>query len=617
MLADTLQKSGFLAAFFCLLLGAFTVQADEMPALTVTALQEKARLLKLAEHPTWLSLLHISGGKARIPDPNFQLGAPGITAQATLEQTLALLYGAEAETAVCRFPARQLWLARQLGMPRSSLTHCSALEEFRQRAPMETASLVFASENLSQPSSMMGHLLLKISGRDAQQRPLAHAISFFTDTATANLPKLFYESLLVGKRGYYTLSPYSEPVARYLAGEQRNIWEYQLALDEPSRELIQLHLHELRQTELTYFFDSYNCATLVNFIVSLAHPTLREPRGGWLTPLDVIKEAKAAGAIASTHVQPASRWLVRSLNEQLPSAARDEVQHAVLQSQPPTSSAEATPNGFFALELARAYNRYLYEQGQRTQASWQAYEQQLGALRERSHTGKTLDAGEYKQPTATPPDAQFSVGWREQGEGGVVELRLLPASHRLEDDNRQYFSENALRLFELQLQQGLRDGKLRLGALTVYGVESLIPYDSFTQGWSGRFELGWLPQNQADLRSRARPAVHGGLGLSRRIAADVDLYALAGASAAYADKGAYLSLEPELGLIVREIGGMKSLLHYRYHSRAGGQNIGLHSWQATQFLPIDQRNALVLDYRYKRRPGLARRELGLHFKRYF
>jgi hypothetical protein len=69
------------------------------------------------------------------------------------------------------------------------------LAEFKARAPADTIALVFASENLAKPASMMRHILLKLQGRDPQGR----------------------------------------------SGEQRSIWEYELQLDPVRKQWVIAH----------------------------------------------------------------------------------------------------------------------------------------------------------------------------------------------------------------------------------------------------------------------------------------------------------------------------------------------------------------------------------------
>lgn len=233
----------------------------------VEQLQREARAQRLHESKVWHSLLHAAGTRAYVRDRNFLLSLPDFTPEAEMTRTIAFLYGGSPAN-VCRFPARYQFLRNRLHAPALPLQDCAEVSEFREKAPAERISLVFANENLAQPASMMGHGFLKIAGRDRSGNEVSHAISFYTETA--NIPKLLYESTVTGKPGYFTLSPYREAVEQYVNNEQRSVWEYPLQLAEPEKELLLLHLLELRQAQFTYCFQDYNCATLVYFELATA-----------------------------------------------------------------------------------------------------------------------------------------------------------------------------------------------------------------------------------------------------------------------------------------------------------------------------------------------------------
>ena len=55
---------------------------------------------------------------------------------------------------------------------------------------------------------------------------------------------------------------------------------------------------ELKHAKLTYFFQDYNCATLLHFVLSLGDRPLPETPG-WMTPKDVVRQLSMAGMIGS------------------------------------------------------------------------------------------------------------------------------------------------------------------------------------------------------------------------------------------------------------------------------------------------------------------------------
>ena len=164
-------------------------------AVAWTATAETARprieisdeeLARVSSDRAWRALLHVSGRGPDIRDPGFLLTSEHFSPASELRATIAFLYEAAPQN-VCRFPARYFWLRARLPITELPVADCAELEEFRRRAPADAIDLVFASENLAQPSSAMGHLFLKLSGTSESGSYVSHSVSFYTDTATLNL----------------------------------------------------------------------------------------------------------------------------------------------------------------------------------------------------------------------------------------------------------------------------------------------------------------------------------------------------------------------------------------------------------------------------------------------
>lgn len=563
-------------------------------------------------------MLHLRNGRAQITDDSFLLSLPQFSPQRELDATLAQLYGPQSAQAVCRFPARYLWLQRTLSLPPLSLAHCQTLQEFIDRAPADRISLVFASENLSQPSSMMGHLFLKVAGQRQDGTEVAHAIAFFTDTATANLPKLFYDSMVVGKRGYFVLTPFQDEVQLYAVDEQRSLWEYELQLDAFSRQLMQAHMHELRQTRITYFFQDYNCATLVKHIVALAAPQMLDGREWWTTPKGVVQRAQEAGLVASSTVTTPSRWRVRTLREGLSASQVDTVREQVEQRTVPETVPPATnvQQGFLTLELARAYNSHLLEQKRITRSDWQAYATQLDEARQRNYEGLELHTDERKNPVNAPPERQISLGWQYSGGARHLRLGLQPVSHALVDDNRHLFSESELRLFDSAWLVEAHSSRVRLDHFTLYAVESLLPREAMTGGLSGRFKIGVERQPQLGSTDKKALLIEGAGGYTWRLSDDLDAFALLGGGWGYRQQG-YLYAMPSVGMVVREVFDMKTVLRLSQISKPLGQDHSSLELSLSQVKYLGAQHSLLLEWRRTWQQGRSANEGMVVLKRLF
>ncbi len=594
-------RSGLRAAFFALcvmlvaLLGGHAApawgQAVPSPAeADLGTLQAHARAQQLAASPTWHALLHLQGGQPQVRDPRFLLSAPAFSPQAELDATLALLHAsppAAAQAAQCRFPARDAWLRAQLQLPAADTRHCEAWQTFVQRAPMARVALVFAAEVLSQPSSMMGHLFLRADGRTAQGQDVAHAISFFTDAGSWNLPKLFYDTMVVGSRGHFALTPYRQAREHYAVEEQRTLWQFTLNLTDIERQRLQAHMEELRQVRLTYFFQSYNCATLVDHLLRVARPTQGDEPGSWTTPREVLRRAQQQGLIADVAVETPARWRIRALSETLPPhqvrAVDAAVQTLDLTALQAADTGDATQD-FLRWQLAEA--DLSWRQGDTRTALPEAasktatFRQGVQAMSARfAHL--ELDASASQHPTQTPPERQWGVAWQARdGEGGLL-LRAMPASHRLEDDNRSRGVDSGLRLFEPVVWLRADRAQAKLASFTLYSMRSHLPRDAITGGLSGTFYLGWSPQASARQPTRQAWLTEGSIGATWRLHDDLDAYGLLGGGVGWR-QGAYAYVQPELGVVIREVANLKSWARVQWLSRPMGDGQPSLSWIWTQ-----------------------------------
>ncbi|HEX5356023.1 MAG TPA: DUF4105 domain-containing protein [Aquabacterium sp.] len=585
----------------------------------VAELQHQVLRQQLDQSPRWAAMLHISDGQARIRDPNFILSLNHFSVRQELLDTVAYLYGPQSAKAVCQFPARYTWLHTTAGLPALSLAHCTDLSEMLARAPADSIALIFASENLSQPSSMMGHLFLKTTGINQAGNKVEHALSFFTDAGTANIPKLFYDSMVTGKKGYFTLTPYQDEINTYVISEQRTLWEYELKLNQQDRTLLLHHLHELRQADITYFFQSYNCATLVKHVLAIGEPAILNDADWWTTPKFVVSRAHDTGMIANATVKTPSRWIVRNLEDELPTSQARLVQLAIESGEPSSlaQSMSADPNeGFMTLELGRAYNTYLYDQQRITSAAWQGIDRQLKHLIQQQYPGLELQAVQNKNPTQSPRDKQVSVGWRHQSGTDKLKLGLLPVSHTMADDNSQSNSETELKLFDTVLLLDPQRGKVSLDHLTIYSTQSLLPRDPMTGGISGGVNIGFERQMSPTMKDGMAFLLEGNLGASWRPARDVDAFVLMGGGWGYHQRG-YLYAKPTAGILIREVYNMKSIISISQTTRPLGQSGAATEMRFTQSKYLDRQNTVTLEALRTRRSGQTVNRVDLSFKRLF
>lgn len=601
------KKGSLLASFFIGLLACVNACSEPLPAVP------KAQREQLAESPQWRALLHWDNKASHISDPAFILSHnnPGLISE--LDATLQYLYtpvSPGGQPPQCRFPARYIFLQHHLGLPQLDLASCAELVEFERRAPANKIDLVFASENISIPTSMMGHVFLKLSD-DAPQGTTEHAVSFFTDSQDTGIAGLIYKTMVTGKPGFISLRPYQEVIQRYNQRENRNIWEYRLATTDFTRTLIHYHLYELKQTQLTYFFDSYNCATLTQYVVALVGA--KPEHNSLVTPVDVVKFATDNQLIVDTRLHPSPSWKIRMLAEALDDSARKTVSKAIRQREIHSLGGDIRTE-FLQLKLAEEVANYSLAQTADEQLlEWRS----LINSRQVQLPNYDIDVHQYKSPLKTPGDSQFTLGLRQRHDEDYLVVRYLPAAHRLEDDNRQYFGETELTLADISLAASTTTGRVQLESFTLYGASSFIPRDEFLGGMSGRFKFGMEQELERDQHYHHSGYLDVALGSSFALADDIQIYSLAGMSLAATGKHIYAKAYPEIGLVINEVWAMKSSLHLRRVITTSNEVPDSSQLNFTQSFYISQANAGFLSVDAISNYQQTEKSVSLLFKHYF
>lgn len=589
-------------------------------AIDLKRVTEEISETLLYESHQWQALLHISNDRLWIDNPQFLLSYDDFSLERELILTLALLY--EDPTAVCRFPARYQWLKENLSnLPSLTMEDCTELQTFLRNVPSDEIALVFASENLQSPSSMMGHVFLNIGGERNTGEHVEYSVSFFTDIDTWNIPRIFYESIVTGRPGYFALSPYQDQILRYLHEEQRNVWRYQLDMTASQRQIVQYHLFELRELPLTYYFHAYNCATLVNFVVAHAEPELLNSTRPWVTPLSVIRNSSKI--IDNVSISPSTEWLIRANSSTLPRSLINVIKNDMNATglaphfnwlEPLKSREQA----FLALETARAYNDFRFDERASELQEWQVIESKLDHIQETKFADFHLDLSQYKNPLKSPSERQAQIGFRRTQNKSYLQLSFLPASHRLDDDNRQYFGESGLQLGELSVLLNLPNGKWRVEHFNVYGMQNYLPNHPMVKSTSATIDIGYGQHFDKSLTRQGAWYAEGSLGRTWRLHPSIDFFTMLGAGAGLSSAEAYLYAIPRVGFFIRQSDLGK--LQAEFSTHINQYDSGSYSELSfTQSMFINSRTTLVMNVekRFAHHNSLTDLAFGLSYKYYF
>jgi len=269
---------------------------------------DKAAELKLYSHPVWYKLLSygkasISSKKVRssVHQEEFFLSKSGkVSPKGELNSTLRAFYLPIEKNvnthAICRFPARYIWLQKKLklvGLP-SPEQVCSDFNEWTHGNTVQSISIVFASGYMGNPGSYYGHILLKLnSGAFESKSSLLDQTVNYGVIATNNDDPVTYmvKGVLGGYEGGFSEIQYDFHAKNYGELELRDIWEYELLLSEDEVNFIVAHAWEVLGKTHTYFFFKENCVTRLAELLEVVEGVSVVPKNPiFILPQAFLKE---------------------------------------------------------------------------------------------------------------------------------------------------------------------------------------------------------------------------------------------------------------------------------------------------------------------------------------
>ena len=299
----------YLYSFFLLLLissGSF--------AKSIKDYQNPEDVFSVSTQEEWLHLLHYNDKKSVVVDKTFFLSQDGIKnpkneMDAFIKEYIHPTYTGE-EDIVCRFPARVNFIKKHFNLPnRKQTTDCIGYYEFREKVSAEKIYIVFAGENNVSPSSMMGHLFLKLSGK-INGITREHAFGFLATFEEQTTVVTYSKILLNIIDGYYMLSPYDTKVLEYTEKEQRPLWEFELKLSEAEKEKLLQHLWELKNKQITYDFIAHNCGNAAIKVLQVAkNDIVNEDKKFWTTPIEYVNKIISDNKVEKINLLPSSDYL--------------------------------------------------------------------------------------------------------------------------------------------------------------------------------------------------------------------------------------------------------------------------------------------------------------------
>lgn len=480
---------------------------------------DRARELKISEDQHWKKLVHYQTGlfgtiQSQVDGESFFLSSSGKTnpneeLNATLESFLLNDQHKDPDShARCRFPARWIYLKKKLSIEESEVTpvYCKKFEEFKRRLSAQSASLVFSSFYLNNPSSAFGHSLLRINSKKSISSNGRHhelldtGINYAAEVNTSN-PLLYALFGLTGAfHGTFTAVPYYYKVREYNDYEERDLWSYDLNLTPEEIELLVAHIWELGPTHYDYFYFSENCSYHMLTTLEAAAPRIQviDQLPSYVIPSDTMRVLmKQPDLVSGISYRPSVRTTFEyrleqlSRNEQvlLKKLIHDQNLSSIDQADSPTRKAQI-------LDTALDYMEFKYpEDLLKDDSESTLWKRTL--LLQRAALGIKSEKVDVPLPNHEAPHLGHGVRRFTIENGYSTDSTLFSrfglrfALHDLLDPGLGYPPLSQIEFAHLNFRYQFKTQELKLDELTLFRVTSLSPITSFKRSTSFRVELGY------------------------------------------------------------------------------------------------------------------------------
>ena len=466
---------------------------------------QKAQQLKLAQDQTWQRLLYLKDGHSQVKNTSFFLTKNSeALAEAELHAQIAGLftYAADDQSVQCRFPARSRWLIEKLQIPQDALAQvtCSSFTAWLDNIAPQSATLVYATDFMGNPSSMFGHTLLRINPKTEDDLDLmAYAVNYAATVQGEDGVRFAWRGLTGQYPGEYSILPYYRKVKEYSDFESRDLWEYQLNLSAAQTEFMLQHLWEMQKVQFNYYFISDNCAYRLLGLIDLVVPEANLQRQFKTTaiPIETIKALKQRGLVTRSEYRPAlETQLLHQVRQHGQTLARYAQQLTLVPAEQLPSLLNAYSIEDQAKLLEMAYDA-LYLKLVAGEVKGELAQPRLRQLLvQRSQLDIQRQRQDPPKPKYDPIDGhharKIQLTWGYTQKQNVLEISQRSAYHDLIDPIAGFRIGTQLNSLDWVAQY--RDHHWKLKQFTLFNVNAYNPITEFKSDLSWGFDLGWYQQ---------------------------------------------------------------------------------------------------------------------------
>ena len=513
---------------------------------------DQSVLEELAQSFTWKKLIqagknNTGGPLATVLSEGFYLsGASPLSPLAEMQATITAFSTNQMQDetpAACRFPARLLWLEKELPALASGWERpaCPELEATLKLDDLDGISLINVSGYFGNPASAFGHLLLQVNRKNsAGVRGLQDTgINFGARVPDGeHIAHYVLKGLLGGYNASFTGQSFYVQDFVYSATEFRDMWAYELNLNEYQQKIILFHLWELREALFKYYFLKVNCAFHLAQMMEIALETdFNLDARPWYLPVTVFHklndlDSKQPGSvIKSVRFIPSKQREVHLAYEKMNAEdQRFANRYVVAESPLPLpESASAQLMEFLLLYIDYKAESFPLEE----QAAFRERRNPilLARLRAPATSGSTVpeyDLERFAPAAAGPRTGKLGVGVNYNDDTGSGQsIVFAPFSYDVLNANTGSLIDSNFKLGETTIIHN--DGEVLLEKFELISLEKLAPPVTSLAGetkWNWRMEIG-VKHFPRRCERCLTPMISGGVGRAQWLVPKVNVYGFA------------------------------------------------------------------------------------------
>jgi hypothetical protein len=489
--------------------------------------------------------------------------------EAEFEAMITGLNSDKGQSVVCKFPLRYQWLKKNVANHWNFTTkECDIYQSFVGKLVAKNLSLVFSSFYVNNPGSTFGHTFLRVGRyRDFRHNELLdYAINFSAQDSKDHV--FFY--MVKGLSGFYpgkfSVAPYYYKIREYNDHEFRDIWDYDLGLNQEQIDRVIDHVWEMADVHFDYYYFTENCSYHVLGLLNVAYDDVDLLKGLspiYVLPIDTVKEMKKLKLITDRKVRVSAYGKLlketEGLSDKKLEIVKSMAQNPHLSQQLPAGlsdkeSADLLDASLSAIDYLKADKILLNEK-----IATEEREKLLLLRAENPHISEdlTFDLSKMKAPDESHHSSRlgFFAGDRyHQGRFSGLEWRA--AQHDLLDPSAGQLKHSQVIIFDIKFRYQEVDFKsqhLVMDRFRMIDLKKYQPSDFWNSSISFDLGIGFDQRRDCLSQNCVDPVVTFGVGSSVEIFQDQVLSVLAGGSYLYDSfyqNHSLLSLGPRLYWLV-------------------------------------------------------------------